>query len=235
MARNKMKFGVVVFPGSNCDMDAYHALRDAMGARVEYIWHQERELRGFDCVILPGGFTYGDYLRVGAVARFSPVMEAVMEFAARGRLVLGICNGFQILTEAGLLPGALMRNVGQRFICKYVHLRLENAETPFTRAGKPGQVVRIPIAHGEGCYYADEATLAQLQSEGRIIFRYCSEQGQASPQANPNGSVDNIAGICNRERNVLGMMPHPERCADPILGSADGRVVFESLLSWASS
>jgi len=228
-ARRK-KFGVVVFPGSNCDSDAFHALRDAMGAPVEYIWHEERDLRRFDVVILPGGFTYGDYLRTGAVARFAPVMESVAKFAARGGLVLGICNGFQILLEAGLLPGAMMRNAGQLFSCRYVHLRVETTDTPFTRACERGQVLRIPIAHGEGNYYADPETLAELARNDQIVFRYSTPAGEITPEANPNGSAENIAGICNRARNVLGLMPHPERCSDPLLGGMDGRYVFASLL-----
>ncbi|MFB3880318.1 MAG: phosphoribosylformylglycinamidine synthase subunit PurQ [Armatimonadota bacterium] len=226
-----MKFGVVIFPGSNCDTDAWHALHDQMGAPVEYIWHQETDLSGFDCVILPGGFSYGDYLRTGAIARFSPVMNAVTEFAGKGGLVIGICNGFQILLEAGLLPGAMMRNVGQTFVCKYVNIRVESTDTPYTRAMQKGSVLRIPIAHGEGNYYADASTLAALKRHDQIIFRYCTPEGEVTKAANPNGSLRNIAGICNRERNVLGMMPHPERCTDPLLGSSDGRLVWESLLN----
>ena len=226
----KMEFGVVIFPGSNCDTDAWHALHDQMGAPVEYIWHQETELSGFDCVILPGGFSYGDYLRTGAIARFSPVMNAVTEFASKGGLVIGICNGFQILLEAGLLPGAMMRNVGQTFVCKYVNIRVETTNTPYTRAMQKGAVLRIPIAHGEGNYYADAETLAELKRNDQIVFRYCAPDGSITPEANPNGSLENIAGICSRERNVMGMMPHPERCSDPLLGSADGRLVWESLL-----
>jgi len=226
----KMRFGIVIFPGSNCDTDAWHALNDRMGAPVDYIWHQETDLSGYDCVILPGGFSYGDYLRTGAVARFSPVMNAVTDFAGKGGLVLGICNGFQILLEAALIPGAMMRNVGQTFVCKYVNIRVETTDTPYTRAMERGAVLRIPIAHGEGNYYADEATLKQLEANDQIVFRYCTPEGEITAEANPNGSIENIAGICNRERNVLGLMPHPERCTDPILGSADGRLVWESLL-----
>ena len=226
----KVRFGVVIFPGTNCDTDTWHALRDGMGAPVEYVWHEETDLRGFDCVILPGGFSYGDYLRTGAVARFSPVMNAVGEFAEKGGLVLGICNGFQILLEAGLLPGAMMRNVGQSFVCKYVNLRVETTETPYTRAMRKGAVLRIPVAHGEGNYYADEATLAELKRNDQIVFRFCTPAGEITREANPNGSLENIAGICNRERNVMGMMPHPERCTDALLGSSDGRLVWESLL-----
>ena len=227
----KMKFGVVIFPGSNCDTDAWHALHDQMGAPVEYVWHQETDLSGFDCVILPGGFSYGDYLRTGAIARFSPVMNAVSEFADRGGLVIGICNGFQILLEAGLLPGAMMRNQGQLFICRYVNVRVESTNSPYSRAIQQGAVLRIPIAHGEGNYYCDAATLAELKANDQIIFRYCDADGNLTPEGNPNGSLDSIAGICNKQRNVLGMMPHPERCSDPILGSADGRRVWESLLA----
>jgi len=226
----KMRFGIVIFPGSNCDTDAWHALNDQMGAPVDYIWHQVTDLSGYDCVILPGGFSYGDYLRTGAVARFSPVMSAVTDFAGKGGLVLGICNGFQILLEAGLLPGAMMRNVGQTFVCKYVNIRVETTDTPYTRGMERGGVLRIPIAHGEGNYYADEATLKQLEENDQIVLRYCTPEGEITAEANPNGSLKNIAGICNRERNVLGLMPHPERCTDSILGSADGRLVWESLL-----
>ena len=226
----KMRFGIVVFPGSNCDTDAWHALHDGMGAPAEYIWHEETDISGFDCIILPGGFSYGDYLRTGAIARFSPVMNAVSDFASRGGLVLGICNGFQILLEAGLLPGAMMRNVGQTFVCKYVHIRVETTDTPYTRAMRKGSVLRIPIAHGEGNYYADADTLAELRRNDQIVFRYCTPDGELTAAANPNGSLENIAGICNPGRNVLGMMPHPERCTDPLLGSSDGRLVWESLL-----
>jgi phosphoribosylformylglycinamidine synthase I len=226
----KLHFGIVVFPGTNCDTDAWHALHDGMGAPVDYIWHEATDLTGFDCVILPGGFSYGDYLRTGAVARFSPVMKAVTEFASKGGLVLGICNGFQILLEAGLLPGAMMRNVGQTFVCKYIHLRTETVDTPYTRAMQKGSVLRIPVAHGEGNYYCDEAALDELKRNDQIVFRYCTPDGEITPEASPNGALDNIAGICNRERNVMGMMPHPERCTDPLLGSADGRLVWDSLL-----
>ena len=226
----KLRFGVVVFPGSNCDTDAWHALHDVMAQKTRYIWHHETDLSGLDCVILPGGFSYGDYLRTGAIARFSPVMNAVSEFADRGGLVIGICNGFQILLEAGLLPGAMMRNQGQLFICRYVNVRVESTNSPYSRAMTQGAVLRIPIAHGEGNYYCDEATLADLKANDQIIFRYCDAEGNLTPEGNPNGSLDSIAGICNRQRNVLGMMPHPERCSDPILGSADGRLVWESLL-----
>jgi phosphoribosylformylglycinamidine synthase I len=215
-----MKFGVVVFPGSNCDHDAWYAVTHNLGHDAEFLWHDSPHLSRVDCVILPGGFSYGDYLRCGAIAKFSPVMQSVRRFAAEGGKVIGICNGFQILVETGLLPGALIRNRGLRFICKEVDLRVETADSPFTCAAQPGQVLRIPIAHGEGCYYADTRTLRELDDEDRIAFRYLD---------NPNGSLNDIAGILNRERNVLGMMPHPERAADPLMGSTSGLVVFQSL------
>ena len=216
-----MKFGVIVFPGSNCDHDAFYAVSENLGQKAEFIWHDSSTLGGVDAVILPGGFAYGDYLRCGAIAKFSPVMAAVRKFAAAGGLVLGICNGFQILVEAGLLPGALIRNRGLKFICRPVRLRAETVNSPFTAAAKAGQVLRLPIAHGEGCYYADERTLDELEAEDRVTFRYLD---------NPNGSARDIAGILSRERNVMGMMPHPERAADPLMGSTDGLLVFESLL-----
>jgi phosphoribosylformylglycinamidine synthase I len=227
----RMRFGVVIFPGSNCDTDTWHALHDSMGATADYIWHEETDLARFDCIILPGGFSYGDYLRTGAVARFSPVMEAVTQFAHNGGLVLGICNGFQILLEAGMLPGAMMRNAGQTFVCRYINMRVESTDTPYTRAMEKGSVLRIPIAHGEGNYYADPGTLAELKRNDQIVFRYSTAEGEITAEANPNGSLENIAGVCSRERNVMGLMPHPERCSDPLLGSADGRLVWESLLA----
>lgn len=227
-----MKFGVVVFPGSNCDMDCYHVIDQVLGHPVEYIWHREQGLAGYDCVILPGGFSYGDYLRTGAIARFAPLMDAVSAFAARGGLVLGICNGFQILLEAGLLPGAMRRNDSLQFRCHDVYLRVENANTPFTNRYRPGQVIRMPIAHGEGNYYADPETLAELNREHRVIFRYCTADGEIAPEANPNGSLENIAGICNKDGNVLGLMPHPERCSEEILGYDDGKALFMSVLHW---
>jgi phosphoribosylformylglycinamidine synthase I len=226
----KMRFGVVIFPGSNCDTDAWHALHDNMGQRVDYVWHQETDLSRYDCVVLPGGFSYGDYLRTGAVARFSPVMNAVADFARAGGLVLGICNGFQILLEAGLLPGAMRRNAGQQFICKAINVRVESTDTPFSRAMTPGAVLRMPIAHGEGNYYCDEATLAELKRNDQITLRYCDEAGALTPEANPNGSRESIAGICSKERNVLGLMPHPERASDALLGSADGKMMWRSIL-----
>lgn len=231
--RSKPKFAVVRFPGSNCDQDAYHVAANVMGCPVEYVWHQEKSLRGFDIVILPGGFSYGDYLRTGAVARFAPIMDAVRAHAEAGKPVLGICNGFQILCEAHLLPGALVRNVDCRFICKFVTLRVENAETPFTSAYRPGQRLQIPVAHGEGRYVCDEATLTELEAANRVIFRYVNEKGEPTAEANPNGSLANIAGIANATFNVMGMMPHPERASEKILGSADGRGVFESLVQAA--
>ncbi len=229
-----MKFAVVVFPGSNCDDDAYQAIRTQLQQPVHFVWHQSQDLENAEAVILPGGFAYGDYLRTGAIARFSPVMAAVKRFAAGGGLVLGICNGFQILLEAGLLPGAMLRNKSLKFICRHVHLRVENASLPFTGDCRPGQVLRIPIAHAEGNYFADESTLAELERQGRVAFRYSTPEGAVTEQANPNGSVHNIAGIVNEARNVLGMMPHPERASDARLGSADGLFVFRSILSWAA-
>jgi len=216
-----MRFGVVVFPGSNCDHDAWYALSHNLGHPAEFIWHDSSSLGAVDAVILPGGFSYGDYLRCGAIAKFSPVMAAVRKFAAEGGLVLGICNGFQILVESGLLPGALLRNRSLRFVCRQVTLRVETANTPFTSGATRGQLLRLPVAHGDGCYFADERTLAMLRAEDRVVLRYLD---------NPNGSLDNIAGICNERRNVMGMMPHPERAADPLLGSVDGRVILESMV-----
>jgi phosphoribosylformylglycinamidine synthase len=224
-----MRFAVVRFPGSNCDQDAYYVVRDVLGKPVDYVWHQDTSLKGYDCVILPGGFSYGDYLRTGAIARFSPIMDAVIEHARKGRFVIGICNGFQVLCESHLLPGALVRNRGLKFVCKDVFLRTENHQTPWTRSAKPGQVLRMPIAHGEGCYTADRATLDALRSSNRIVFRYVDAAGCVTSEANPNGSMENIAGIANEQFNVLGMMPHPERASERILGSADGRVIFESI------
>jgi phosphoribosylformylglycinamidine synthase len=224
-----MKFGVVVFPGSNCDHDTYHVISKVIGQPVDFIWHKEEEIDRFDAIILPGGFSYGDYLRTGAIARFSPVMSAVIEFARDGGLVLGICNGFQILCEAGLLPGALLRNRDLKFICEHVNIRVERADTPFTSACSAGQVLSVPVAHGEGNYFCDHKTLDELEQEGRVIFRYCDAQGRVVEEANPNGSLNNIAGICNRERNVLGLMPHPERASESLLGSKDGRAIFLSI------
>jgi phosphoribosylformylglycinamidine synthase I len=225
-----MKFGVVVFPGSNCDHDAYHALGQVLHQPVEFLWHQSEQVTGFDAIILPGGFSYGDYLRTGAIARFSPVMRAVERFARAGGFVLGICNGFQILCEAGLLPGALVRNAGLRFICRQVHIRVETADTPFTGAAKSGQVLKMPIAHAEGNYFCDEATLAGLERNRQIVVRYTTHEGREEAAANPNGSLANIAGICSRERNVMGLMPHPDRSVEAALGSEDGLVIFRSLI-----
>ena len=230
-----MKFGVVVFPGSNCDHDAYHVLGSVLGQPVEFIWHQSEHVAGFDAIVLPGGFAYGDYLRTGAIARFSPVMRAVEKFARSGGLVIGICNGFQILQEARLLPGAMLRNAGLRFICRPVHIRVKATDTPFTCAAQKGQVLTVPIAHGEGNFTCDAATLAGLEKNNQIIFHYTTPGGRETPEANPNGSLANIAGVCSRERNVLGMMPHPERASEAALGSADGVVIFRSMVeSFAS-
>ncbi len=226
-----MKFAVIRFPGSNCDQDCIHALAGFPGATADYVWHKDSSLAGFDAVIVPGGFSYGDYLRCGAIARFSPIMKAVQEFAASGGAVIGICNGFQILCESGLLPGALVRNRGLHFICDHVRVRVEQNNTAFTTATKIGAVLNLPIAHGEGCYFASDDTLRQLNAEGRVLLRYCDEQGNITESANPNGSRENIAGICNEKRNVFGLMPHPERACDTLLGTTDGRVIFQSLLS----
>jgi phosphoribosylformylglycinamidine synthase len=224
-----MKFGVVMFPGSNCDHDTYHVISKVIGQPVDFIWHRQSSLGDCDAVILPGGFSYGDYLRTGAIARFSPVMGAVKEFASRGGLVMGICNGFQILCEAGLLPGALLRNKNLKFICEHVNMRVEAVDTPFTNRCQRGQVLSVPIAHGDGNYFCDAETLRELQRENRIVFRYSNEAGALDEASNPNGSLDNIAGICNRERNVLGLMPHPERASEALLGSNEGRIIFYSL------
>ncbi len=227
---SKVKFGVVVFPGSNCDHDAYHACKHIMGQDAEFLWHKEADLKESDVIILPGGFSYGDYLRCGAIARFSPVMKEVVRFAQNGGTVLGICNGFQILVEAGLLPGVLLRNRSLKFICKYVHLRVENANTRFSSATTEGEVLDIPIAHGEGNYFTDADTLSSLQSNNQIIFRYSTREGEVPDDANPNCSLSNIAGIVNESGNVMGMMPHPERASDPVLGHTDGQKIFKSLI-----
>lgn len=224
-----MKFGVVIFPGSNCDHDAYHVISKVIGQPVDFIWHKDTDVDSFDAIILPGGFSYGDYLRTGAIARFSPVMNSIKEFANDGGLVIGICNGFQILCEAGLLPGALLRNRSLKYVCEHVNLRVEQINTPFTTDCSANQILSVPIAHGEGNYFCDPATLAELEGEGRVIFRYCDTSGNVTDTANPNGSLNGIAGICNRERNVLGMMPHPERASESALGSNDGRVIFRSM------
>ena len=225
-----MKFGVVVFPGSNCDHDAFYAIGNVLGKPVEFIWHQSENLANCDAIILPGGFSYGDYLRTGAIARFSPVMKSVEKFAASGGLVLGICNGFQILCEAGLLPGAMMRNSGLRFICRHVYIRVEQTDTPFSNAAEKGQILKIPIAHSDGNWTVDDAALAGLERNRQVVFRYTTPDGSNDDAGNPNGAIHNIAGVCNRERNVAGLMPHPERAAELALGSADGLVIFHSMV-----
>jgi len=225
-----MNFAVLQFPGSNCDQDVVHVLRNALGHSARLLWHKEPSLGAVDAVIVPGGFSYGDYLRTGAIARFSPVMEAVQVFAANGGLVLGICNGFQILCEAGLLPGALIRNRSLQFRCEHIFLKNATTDSPFTNRIPPDKLMRLPIAHGEGCYFADEDTLARLKANNQVLWRYVDAQGEAAEAANPNGSLDSIAGICNVARNVAGLMPHPERASEPILGCADGRLVFESMI-----
>ena len=225
-----MNFAVLQFPGSNCDQDVIHVLRNVLGHSARLLWHKESSLGAVDAVVVPGGFSYGDYLRTGAIARFSPVMEAVRGFAANGGLVLGICNGFQILCESGLLPGALIRNRSLQFRCEHTFLKTATADSPFTNRIAADKVMRLPIAHGEGCYVADEDTLAALKAKNQVLWRYVSAQGEPTEAANPNGSLDNIAGICNEARNVAGLMPHPERASEPILGCADGRLIFESMI-----
>jgi phosphoribosylformylglycinamidine synthase subunit PurQ / glutaminase len=225
-----MKFGILVFPGSNCDHDAYYAIETAARQPVTFLWHASHDLENCDAIVVPGGFAYGDYLRTGAIAKFAPIMQEVGRFAAAGGLVLGICNGFQILCEAGLLPGALLRNAGLKYVCKPVHLRVESTDTPFTNECNDGEVLEIPIGHMEGNYFCAPDTLAQLKRDRRITFRYSDAEGRISPEANPNGSIDNIAGICNEGHNVLGMMPHPDRSADPLLGMTDGLKIFESMV-----
>ncbi|HXG37493.1 MAG TPA: phosphoribosylformylglycinamidine synthase subunit PurQ [Bacteroidota bacterium] len=227
---SKLKIGIIVFPGSNCDHDAHYAVGTILQQDARLIWHKEGSLGDVDVVILPGGFSYGDYLRCGAIARFSPIMNDVVRFANAGGVVIGICNGFQILTEAGLLPGVLLRNESLKFVCKYVHLRVENAETRFTSRCQTGEVLRIPIAHGDGNYFADQETLKRLEDNRQIVFRYCDEQGNITAASNPNGSLKNIAGIVNERGNILGMMPHPERAVEKILGSTDGLKIFRSLV-----
>jgi phosphoribosylformylglycinamidine synthase len=227
-----MNFAVLQFPASNCDQDALHVLKDVLGQSARFIWHKENSLAGIDAVIIPGGFSYGDYLRTGAIARFSPIMEAVRTFAANGGPVLGICNGFQILCEAGLLPGALIRNRSLQFRCEHVFIKTGNNDSPFTNKIPPGKILRVPIAHGEGCYFAENATLEKLKSNGQILWQYADMKGELTEPANPNGSLWNIAGIGNEAGNVAGLMPHPERASEAILGSADGRLIFESLIFW---
>jgi phosphoribosylformylglycinamidine synthase subunit PurQ / glutaminase len=224
-----VKFGVVVFPGSNCDKDCVHVLKEVFGQEVIELWHKERDIANCDCIVLPGGFSYGDYLRTGAIARFSPIMEAVADHANKGKPVIGICNGFQILCESGLLPGALIRNRSLRFICKTIHLKVENSKTSFTQFSK--KILTVPIAHGEGNYFTHEDELKSLQDNEQIIFKYCSENGEVSKEYNPNGSLLNIAGIINKKGNILGMMPHPERCSENELGGTDGRLIFESIIN----
>ena len=230
-----MKFGIVTFPGSNCDYDAHHAVTDALGAEAVYLWHKSHDLEGVDVVILPGGFSYGDYLRAGAIARFSPIMREVVAHARRGGPVIGICNGFQIACEAGLLPGALMRNAGLQFVSEAVRLRVENHDTMFTNRYSEGDVLRLPVAHGEGRFTADAETIERLEGEGLVVFRYVNAAGAVDPSANPNGSVNAIAGIVSAEGNVLGIMPHPERAVDPLLGSADGLGIFQSMMAHVSA
>lgn len=224
-------FGVIVFPGANCDHDAYHALAHVMNAETKFLWHKNTDLSGIDFLLVPGGFSYGDYLRSGAIARFSPIMQSVVDFSETGRPVLGICNGFQILLEAGLLPGAMLHNQQLRFVCKRTYIRCETNDSLFTHSLEKGQVLNIPVAHGEGNYFTDQDQLKELQDNDQVIFRYCNARGETTPEANFNGSVDNIAGICNRKRNVLGMMPHPERAVERLLGSTDGKLIFESALN----
>jgi phosphoribosylformylglycinamidine synthase len=225
-----MRWGIVVFPGTNCDQDTHHVLARVMGQDAEYVWHEETDLSRYDAMVLPGGFAHGDYLRAGAIARFSPVMEAVKAAAADGKPILGICNGFQVLVEAGLLPGAMMRNTGLRFRCRFVHVRVENSDSPFTRACRPGQVLSLPIAHNEGCFYCEPDQLRELEARQQLLFRYCDSHGEVTPAANPNGSIANIAGVCSAARNVVGLMPHPERASEALLGSEDGRLLFASLV-----
>jgi phosphoribosylformylglycinamidine synthase I len=225
-----VKFGIVVFPGSNCEHDVYHVAKHLLGHEASFLWHKDASFAGVDCVVLPGGFAHGDYLRCGAMARFSPIMKAVEAFARRGGFVFGICNGFQILTEAGLLPGALIRNTGLTYLCQDVYLRVERQDTPYTARIKQGSVLRIPIGHGEGCYYAPEEVLKQLEEKKQVVFRYCDPEGSVTAESNPNGSLRAIAGVCNERGNVLGMMPHPDRCAEEILGNAQGRRIFESIV-----
>ena len=226
-----MRFGVSVFPGTWSDVDCYSVINDVLGYEVDYVWHKETDIDKYDCIVIPGGFSYGDYLRCGSIASLSPIMNSIKDFALQGGLVLGICNGFQILCESGLLPGALIRNSHLQFRCQWVNLRVENEDSVFTRNGSKGQVVEIPISHGEGNYYADPETLERLENNDQVLFRYCDQKGYVTPESNPNGSVSNIAGIVNETGNVLGMMPHPERCCDELIGGVDGKFIFESIIS----
>jgi len=229
-----MKFGIIVFPGSNCDHDCMHAVTELLGQQGQFLWHKERELAGSDCIVLPGGFSYGDYLRSGAMAACSPIMDSVREFAGEGGIVIGICNGFQILQEAGLLPGALMRNDTLRFICKDVNVRVERTDTPFTCMCRPGEVLRIPIAHMDGNFYTDRKQVAKLDGSKQLLFRYCDAEGKLTEEYNPNGSVEAVAGLINEKGNVCGMMPHPERASESLLGTTDGLNVFKSIVEWAN-
>jgi phosphoribosylformylglycinamidine synthase len=225
-----LRFGVVVFPGSNCDHDTFHVLKEVCGQDTFYLWHKNHNLNNADCVILPGGFSYGDYLRSGAIAKFSPLMQELQEFAQKGGLVLGICNGFQVLLELGLLQGAMLRNKNLKFLCEHVHLKIENDQTPFSNQGHRNQVLSIPIAHFDGNYYASPATIEEIKTNNQIVFRYSDKEGRITEEANVNGSLENIAGLTNKQRNVLGMMPHPERASESLLGSEDGRIIFESII-----
>ncbi len=230
-----MRFGVVVFPGSNCDWDCFYVIKNVLNQPVKYIWHKDTKLDGFDCIILPGGFSYGDYLRTGAIARFSSIMKQVSDFAQKGGLVIGICNGFQILLESGLLPGAMLRNKNLHFICKYVYVKIGNSETPFTNLCNRNQILRIPIAHNEGNYYIDKNGLKNLEKNRQIVFYYCDQDGAINEKSNPNGALANIAGIVNKGGNVLGMMPHPERSSEAELGSEDGLLIFRSIVKWLAN
>lgn len=231
----KVKFAVVVFPGTNCDMDCYYVVKDVLGEEVDYVWHTQEDLSAYHCIILPGGFSYGDYLRTGAIAKLSPVMEGVRKEAEKGKLVIGICNGFQILVESGLLPGALLKNTNLRFLCKFVHLRVENNRTPFTHLYEKGEVLRMPLAHYEGRYFAPPSLIESLERKGQVVLRYCDPEGNFKEEANPNGSLNFIAGIVNEKGNVFGLMPHPERCSEEILSSKDGFRIFKSMAEWAKA
>jgi phosphoribosylformylglycinamidine synthase len=226
-----LKFGILVFPGSNCDHDCYHVIKHILGQEADFVWHEETDLDSYDCIVIPGGFSYGDYLRTGSIASLSPIMGSVKKYALTGAPVIGICNGFQVLVEAGLLPGSFLRNRSLKFVCKWVHLRVENNNCVFTSELKKDDVLKIPVAHGDGNYYCSEKDLSELEENSQILFRYCGQDGKITDESNPNGSLNNIAGIINKEGNVLGMMPHPERCSDMLLGGDDGKVIFESIIS----